>query len=355
MGAPVFTGTWSARGNCPFPDVSSAANVAKSWWWSLKAHLLNEITTGQTGGAARTAGNTWTHYASSDGVSASSTTDLWGSTFNPSKLVNASAGTPHSWYIARSPDALGPIYLLMNLNHPSYLYYAGVAFSYTAPSLSGLTTTNPPIPAVVGFLGTTTSFGTTTNIDLGSGADAVVNGRYQTHFSVDLDGGFNFLVNRVNARADSAYFFSYVGIRKAVDAHPNDIYNTWIFGGGGANAAGVLNASSFYLGGVSYNGSLTVNDSAVGTGIFKPTFGGDTYTYVYDNMIKEYLAFPLLIWNTKTQTYGAYRGRIKDLWATSINVIGSYHSGSIYMVGGQQVGVVVGNLIIPFPDVPIKV
>lgn len=62
-------------------------------------------------------------------------------TFDASKIVAASPGTAHSWVVMRSPAALGPLYLLLDVaNATNQLTYV---VSKTQPS--GGTTTNRPV------------------------------------------------------------------------------------------------------------------------------------------------------------------------------------------------------------------
>lgn len=61
-------------------------------------------------------------------------------TFDASKIVNAAAGTAHSWAVLKSPAALGPVYMVLEAGSAPYL--ACFTLSKTQPS--GGTTSNRP-------------------------------------------------------------------------------------------------------------------------------------------------------------------------------------------------------------------
>jgi hypothetical protein len=87
------------------------------WYW--KALLTGEAGAGGYAGSGR-----WTVVGSSDGVTAAlDAVDRWRGTpytgnfadvGTAAKLVRAASGTPHSWVVLKSPDALGPYYLILD-------------------------------------------------------------------------------------------------------------------------------------------------------------------------------------------------------------------------------------------------
>jgi hypothetical protein len=108
---------WYTEGNYANPDISSAANSAKSLLWSIKALLTGDVSgsiQGNTG--ARPASSKWTVHGSCDAVTAAfDQVDRWGTSFNATKLVNANFGVAHSWITLKSPTGLNGGNTYLNL------------------------------------------------------------------------------------------------------------------------------------------------------------------------------------------------------------------------------------------------
>ncbi len=87
---------------------TSNADQTKYQLWALKAMLL-----GQLGGLV--APGLWSVYGSSDSVAAGNgdLVDRWGATYDPSKIVQAAAPNPHSWFALKSPSMNGVTFYLL--------------------------------------------------------------------------------------------------------------------------------------------------------------------------------------------------------------------------------------------------
>ena len=154
MTAPTLTGSWYSRGNSIFPSVTTALNISKSWFWLFKANLKGEVATGTIasvisgtrGTVARPTSSFWVCISSSNGTGTANGTDLWTATFDGTKIVHALGGTNHSWMYLKSPEALGPVYVVLDCCAPVTVgddhSNAGIIWSYF-PFTGGTATTRP--------------------------------------------------------------------------------------------------------------------------------------------------------------------------------------------------------------------
>lgn len=126
--------TWYAEPNLATTDASSVANALRNALWLIKAILVGNV-------GAVTQGR-WSVVGSSDGVTAGlDAVDRWGAAFDVTKLVRAVGAVAHSWMVLKSPDALGPYYLLID--------YSGAAdreaaFNFSSVAFTGGTITVAP-------------------------------------------------------------------------------------------------------------------------------------------------------------------------------------------------------------------
>lgn len=118
------------------PTNASAANLCKNmiWFWTrlmlgdqTALTFYNESNAAIAGGGLS---GQWFVWGSCDGsggavttggTSGAPATDLWGSTFNAAKIVQAAAGSNHSWFVLGSPtnfggSGQGPFYLIIDCN-----------------------------------------------------------------------------------------------------------------------------------------------------------------------------------------------------------------------------------------------
>lgn len=98
--------SWGQMVDQPVSDQSTLLRCAQSILWGFKSFLKGVIGPGGTG--------VWTVTRSSDGVSVSDS-DLWGDTFDPSKIVRAAVGTAHSWIVLKAPASLdSSLYIVLD-------------------------------------------------------------------------------------------------------------------------------------------------------------------------------------------------------------------------------------------------
>jgi hypothetical protein len=101
----AYERNWAFSFNNAFTPVS-AADLGARELWSLKAMLKGEL-----GGLTL---GLWTCVGSSDGVTAAmDNVDRWTSSYDLSKIVQFSSGSPHSWIVLRSPLMNGFNWYLM--------------------------------------------------------------------------------------------------------------------------------------------------------------------------------------------------------------------------------------------------
>ncbi len=84
---------------------------------------------------------------SNGGTSGSPATDKWTSTFTASKIVQATAGSNHSWFVLGSPasfggSGVGPFYIIIDCNSATTTQVS-VYLCKTAPTVNGTATARP--------------------------------------------------------------------------------------------------------------------------------------------------------------------------------------------------------------------
>jgi hypothetical protein len=131
--------TWQYAPNIPPSDISSVTALQKSYLWFIKAAL-----TGQTGGLSA---GLWTCYYSCDGTTAGTAgdgIDRWTASYDATKIVNANAGSAHSWMVLRSPANFvrTGVYLYMIIDVVASTNALTLTFCVGAPT-AGSTTAAP--------------------------------------------------------------------------------------------------------------------------------------------------------------------------------------------------------------------
>jgi hypothetical protein len=128
-----FEKTWQFCSNQAYVGTDSNKHIA----WFIKASLLGEVAYVDAFGVSIPSPlGLWTTVASCDSLSVSAS-DLWGSSFDGSKIVCAGDGSTHSWYQLYNAG-LG-MYLVI---HPSNNNYFANTFSPTLQT-DGSTTQRP--------------------------------------------------------------------------------------------------------------------------------------------------------------------------------------------------------------------
>lgn len=102
---------WYAQANLALDANSTALEVMQAWLF-MRVMLLLGVKTGTNGtNGAPPAGSLWTFVSSSDGSTFSSVTNLWGTSFDASKIIRGAFGAnPKSHFTLKSPanvDGMG--------------------------------------------------------------------------------------------------------------------------------------------------------------------------------------------------------------------------------------------------------
>ena len=343
--------TWYSRGNVPLPDVSSQNNVRKSFCLILK-NLLIGAETGGTADVTRPASTYWTVVSSSDGTT-SGASDLWGTTFDGSKIIS----TPtKSWIVLQSPASMGPMYCL--------IYYAQnvdnqhVSFSTSAPT-GGTTSAYPAITAnSMGLGGYYGNGGYTTNAAaLCSIGDSTATAQL-AHFTVNSLGGFHFAVSRTAAA--NGLFHTHAMLDKATDTQTGDVHPYWCAqngSSGGTNNRGAPTASGLVWSTRKYDGTFgTPGNNADGMMTFKYEMTATRADVAQaDALGGVHLATPhfLMRTNTTTASCNAWSGRIPDFHPIAEgSSTGAIAVGASVPNSSSPLFHVVGNFLVPFGVVP---
>lgn len=309
-------------------DTSTALNINKATLWSIKAFLKGEIGTNTQG--------LWTCVGSSDGVTFSATdnVDRWGFPFDPAKLVSASGATNHSWIILKSPNSLGPYYMILDYFGSAVGTGTHVIIMVSSVAYSGGSLTARPT--------NTAEFGNTTAIQFSAGA--ALN---KVHRVTDADGNFWFLVNS----GDFPGIFTYsLGLQKLIEVRAGDQqpllltlgYTTSGRGANSNSAGGLFNSTGTRMRNPIATGNLAVDPlhySIGGTALWLQS-GANNIDGQADLM-------PIYIYSNTVPR--GIRGRIPDC-----SIIASqYPVGATVPLGATPEQVVVGNILIPFPAIPL--
>ena len=145
--ATTFEKTWQKLHNTAMSTTSGTVSD-QNFVFFMKAFLM-----GQYAGQAGWTG-LWTLVDCSDG-SSHAASDLWGSTFDAAKIVNATAGNPHSWVELCRDDPDGNTwYLIIDCCHNSYQHdYIFALSAFTG----GSTTARPTSTDEFSFVTSTSS------------------------------------------------------------------------------------------------------------------------------------------------------------------------------------------------------
>lgn len=340
---PALTKTYSTIRNMPFPSTADALAGFRSANWLLKEAMIGN-TQGGTQGGTRNPNSLWTVVSSSNGVTASNT-DLWGSTYDPSKIVLANNGTPHSWILLKN-TTLGYQFLI-DCNNTSNQNLRYAACPISNPFSSGTPSSAPENTAYeIDARASNTSKATTViNVFAGyinqyiSGAPALY-----MHYTTTEDGQFYAFISK----AGSGVFYGALALLKTINAHPSDINNVFLISDDTTSNRGVWQNSgvinSYYTvcrypsGAYMTNGGLGPNPVYAGYGYMADGAAQDrnvdtlTATYnVYQAEIQGMLPSPL------------YRGIIPDLYITGGGLIGSCIPSP-----AACERTIVGSMIVPF-------
>lgn len=259
--------------------------------------------------------------------------DRWGSTFDASKLVQASYTAAHSWIVLY--NATSGLYLVIDLNNAttsSVRLELGLAAFTGGGVTGGGPTTTAPVP----FASTTSAVNSTVSQWVG---DAATGNSNWAHFTTTDDGRFHFEASRTGL----GVFSNFTMVWTSTGGRVGDVTNWYTHASGGTTSRGV----PVYTTLIASNGcvSRSPNNSAIVTlgGVRSAHYGGNAYPSAYgvDAISGDYLLLPLDLMSLAPQV--AYRGTLDDLY-----FIGTAALGASVPSTAAQERVVVGDLLVPF-------
>ena len=335
---PALTDTYHTRNNVPFGSNNTTTLLLHQYFiWALKAAVMNEHSTGTTGGAARTGSNTAVCLGSGNGTTgALDGVDRWTSTFTPANLVRAASGSAHSWFAFR----LGGYDYVIDMNSTTDSQYA-IRATKTSQGLTG--GTNTVAPAASGnneefLLGTNSVLMTATTSLY---ADHTLNQATYFHFTINADGtkwwfgksrigqgmldGWNAFWPATGGRAADTRNVWW--LRCSSTASRGSPANAALIGTGGSVRRGYANAAPYQIG---FGGKAYSSVSVVGLGADMDT--------------TDYLTFPIEMCYAATPPL--WCGRLPDLYITTGGTVGSQPFGDTSRL-------VLGDLIVPGHVQPI--
>lgn len=274
-------------------------------------------------------GTNGTQFTGCSGGTGSMTTGNLVATYG---ITNQNAGTAHTWYVLKSPTALGPYYIILDCNTTN-AYQFSIILSKQAPT-GGTTTARPTATDEVNQWQTVQFINTTNNFS------------YRWHGSIATDGCFNYMTSYDgNGSMYSTGIFQVPAETKSIDTWPGVLW--WTGGGTRPFIAQGINSPGYFAGrnrngaiGLLYS-TLTYSygvNSAMFSGFYTTTDFTDGY---YDDL-------PIYLYN-QTAGYKAIRGRWIDIrWGP-----GQLAQGTVESSQSSITGIYNGNCWMPYNSVPI--
>lgn len=323
--------TYYTRMNVPVADFSTSTNLMKSIVWALKAFMKGEISTGTVGSEGDAPSSSyWTVEASSDSVSANlAGSDLWTSTFNASKIVRAAAGVAHSWIVLKSPAALGPFYVCIDIAGAADTTAMSIFASKTAFSTGGTITARP------------TSATEWTVMPNGSTFFEAVNQAYSVHYICDANGAFTFHTSKNSA----GIFSGLVAMLPLIGTKPSEAHNLFGAWHHFTSSRGAPTGT-----GIAWNGRTYNNGAVMSGGMQASTFGGQAFAgSIGANAAdgSKWDVLPVILGNVNASAAGI-RGQVPD-----VGIVGTPAVGASDPSTSAQERFVAGDFLFPGSVVPI--
>lgn len=336
MAAPTLSRAYYTRNNAPLDDNTTAQRIAQSGLHRLKAHLMDQVSTGTIGPeGARPASSIWSCISSSDGTTYNSSGDAIGSAFNAAKWVRAAAeGTAHTWIQLYNANA--GVYLIINYIGASDTL-AQVIYSRTA--FTGGSLTNRPTSTAEWYMGSASNSSVTVATDTNTSA------QHRSHFTVASNGEFFY----ATSRDGTGVFYHLHAVLNAVQPDANDDHQSWSLYHGSTSGRGAGVWASLATVGTCLNGRNPGNTLTISTGgMLTYTFGSSAWPGINgsDGKTGQYRPFPAYVVTYTTVT--AFRGTLPDVWA-----IGTAAVGSSYPTAAAQTHMIIGDALVPSSVVPI--
>jgi len=343
MSSPALSDVWYTHANSKFPDSGTAAIVANSWIYMLKAYLMGNVVNSGTlsGSGARPTGSYWVMQGSSNGTSFSwgDGVDKLGTQFTSSNYVHAASGTSHSWFTLKSPEALGPVWMTVDLCSATTANM-GITFTRTIPFNTG-SLIGRPVSLFDWMAGSNTVAANTSVATVSDGTTAV---SHRAHFVTNASGAFHY----ATSRDTTGLFNCYLNCLNAVDTETGDLHPTWTGFHSIASARGAPQYAT--LVGVLGTTGRTHTSGALNTigGLNLWTFGATAHAgaTTSDSITGQFRVFPVYI-ETLVASANAWRGRLQDFY-----VIGAATVGSSFPTAADPTMHVVGDMLVPMSVVP---
>ena len=347
--APLST-TYHTRANVPFGANNTTTLLLSQFFiWSFKAALMDQLSTGTTGGAARGVNSVWTCLGSSNGTTgALDGVDRWTSTFTPANLVRALSGSPHSWIVLRN-STLG-YDICLDMNSASDGTFGLIATKSSQPFIVAGVNPQSTRPQTSGnaeefAIGTASSPTASTTVSLT--ADVTLLQTRHSHFVTDANGNFYFFTTRVGGGC-SGWIAFLPGVGGAVD----DTRNRWwlLSATNGtninANAAPLYGALVAAAGGGAvrrnFNGGIPNSSFGIRTLFSMVSFSWSANS---DISTGEYSVWPMELTspNTGIGNTSLYCGTFPDLYFTA--AVNS--QGASYPTVGTMERTIIGCALFP--------
>lgn len=305
----------SAYNDLLITDVSNTDRARRQVWYYYDFLNRSSLT------------GAWTVVGSSDSVTGGMDgVDRWTHTFTPSKFVWNNNGSAHSWMCLRSPNALGPIYLLIAYDRAGYWEQCSFYLSYTLPT-GGSNINNPTIASP------SHSF-----VNVANDANTA---NFRMHGVLAADGSFFISMGRDLSNVFNGVFM----VNTLVEPRTGDTKNI-VTGGIWGNSSGV--STTFFD---SMKG-LAPDNSEVAISMITPVYGSartDLLTGMnQDTTEAKYLDWPAYAF-VSTPAKRSIKGRIQDLRL----VVGGLANGTVEPASGTPEQVVVGPIWVPCFTTPI--
>lgn len=308
---------------------TGSQDQTKHQLWNLKAML-----TGQTG--SLTGSGLWTLVSSSDSVSVSGG-DLWGSTYDQSKIIRGNAANARSWAILKSPSMNGKTFYLTISYDGAADANASLYMAKAVPSASVTGTPSGSDQWLVGAVSSSWNAGT---------SDTLPN-----RFNMCLSTTGDFYWFAVQSGHGIFGGLSQLGVLAVAPANcsPFDPYpiftqkfqNTGV--PGGFSAAQLISSPQAAR---TFNGQLGTAFVLAGTGQAPNAFADAITGGMVDN--------PCWIAAQASSAMWHMRGRLPDTFLIpNSSTGGTFQAGAVVRDrNGNMTHLIVGNLLIPATSLP---
>jgi hypothetical protein len=325
----AYERTWAFSYNNPYTPTTNA-DLTKYQVWALKAMLL-----GQWGGLTQ---GLWATDSSCDSVTAGTPGDLvdrWGPTYDPTKIVLGAAGTPHSWYVLKSPLMNGFNFYLLVTTDSTPTGNARLFMAKT-PFTGGTTTANPT---------STDSWNVGNQTAFNDGTSAQVLNR----FNIALSSVGDFVLFAMQAGQSSSPALC-IAVVAPVGVNGSDNFPIWTFKHHQNTAPGGFEGPPLFD---DNNVDATTRLSDAATGNISIPYGTVSANInTPDALTGKHMTLPCMIL-TNSATDHHTRGRLPDIMARPIGSAVA-KSGLVIRDGSNNIThVSVGHLWIPCgPTIP---